>query len=233
MALPQIDVQTFKLNVSSMDKEFKFRPFLVKEEKLLVMANESSDSKDMLTTAQQIITNCSFGKLNGEKLPLFDVQKIFLDIRSQSVGNIIELNANCGDCDAKADIFLDLDEVEVKTVDNHKATFNITETIAVEMQYPTVEEVHDLIQATEEMDVYIVAANNIKTIYTEEETIDFQSNPPEERVEWIENLTPENFKGIKDFFETMPQLYHTLNFVCKECGKDNYLVIDGYENFFV
>jgi len=233
MALPQIDVQTFKLNISSLNKEYKFRPFLVKEEKLLVMANESSDSRDMLTAAQQIITNCSFGKVNGEKLPLFDVQKVFLDIRSQSVGSVIELNANCGECDAKADVFLDLEAVEVKTVEGHKSTFNITDKIAVEMQYPTVEEVHDLVHATEETDVYIVAANNIKTVFTEDETIDFLSNAPDERVEWIENLTPEQFKNIKEFFETMPQLYHTLDFKCKECGKDNYLVIDGYQNFFV
>jgi len=233
MALPQIDVQTFNLNVSSLQKEFKFRPFLVKEEKLLVMANESSDSKDVLSTAQQIITNCSFGKVDGDKLPLFDVQKVFLQLRSQSVGSIITLNVNCGECDAEIEAELDLDDVEVKRLDEHKDTFNITDNIAIEMKYPRVDEVHDLIHATEEMDIYIVAANNIKTIYTEDEVIDFQSSPPDERVQWIENLTPDQFKNIKEFFETMPQLYHTIEFKCRECKKDNYLNIDGYENFFV
>ena len=95
MALPQIDVPTFKMKIDSLGKNYKFRPFLVKEEKILVMASESSDKSDMLHAAQQVITNCSYGKIDGEKLPMFEVQKVFLTLRSQSIGNIIELSAKC------------------------------------------------------------------------------------------------------------------------------------------
>ena len=91
MALPQIDVQTFDINISSLGKKFKFRPFLVKEEKLLVMAGESDDKGDMINAVQQIVTNCSMGKVDGYKLPIFDLQKVFLEIRSMSVSNIIPL----------------------------------------------------------------------------------------------------------------------------------------------
>ena len=233
MALPKIDVPTFKMKIDSLGKDYKFRPFLVKEEKILVMAGESSDNNDMLHAAQQVITNCSFGKVDGEKLPMFEVQKVFLTLRSQSVGNIIELSAKCGECEISNEVFLDIDEIEIIRDENHTNRIELSKEIIIEMSYPSVEEVASLARAEENIDIYIVAANSINTIFTSEETIDFQSSPPEERIEWIENLSPEQFGKIKNFFETMPQLYHTINFNCKQCKKDNYLVIDGYENFFV
>lgn len=233
MGLPQIDTPTFKVKIDSLGKNYKFRPFLVKEEKLLVMAGESSDNSDMLHAAQQVITNCSFGKVNGEKLPMFEVQKLFLTLRSQSVGNMIELQAKCGDCEASNDVILDIDEVDIIRDENHSSTVKLTDSLVAEMQYPTVDEVAALATAEEEVDIYVVAANNIVTIYNEDETIDFQTSPPDERMEWIENLPPKSFGEIKNFFETMPQLYHTIEFKCKQCKKDNYLTIDGYQNFFV
>ena len=233
MALPQIETPTFKMKVESLGKDFKFRPFLVKEQKILVMATESSDNKDMLYAAQQIITNCSFGKVNGEKLPLFDVQKTFLGLRFQSIGNIIELNATCAFCEAENEVFLDIDEVEIVSSDEHVNKVEITSDIVVEMKYPTVEEVSDLISAEENMDIYHIVANSIETLYFSDDVIDFQGNPPDERMEWVDNLSNEQFDKIKLFFETMPQLYHNLEFKCKGCKEDNVLVIDGYENFFV
>lgn len=233
MALPKIDVPTFKMKIDSLGKDYKFRPFLVKEEKILVMASESSDSSDMLHAAQQVITNCSFGKIDGEKLPMFEVQKVFLTLRSQSVGNIIELKAKCGECDTSNDVFLDIDEIQIIREPSHSNRVQLNNDIVIEMGYPSVEEVAALARAEENMDIYIVAANSIDKIYTSDETIDFQSSPPNERIEWIENLSPDQFGKIKNFFETMPQLYHTLEFKCNQCKKDNYLVIDGYENFFV
>ena len=101
------------------------------------------------------------------------------------------------------------------------------------MKYPTVDEVSDLVSADENSDIYHIVANNIETLYYGEDVIDFQGNPPDERMDWIDNLNPEQFDKIKVFFETMPQLYHNLEFKCKQCKEDNVLVIDGYENFFV
>lgn len=233
MALPQIDVPTFKMKIDSLGKNYKFRPFLVKEEKILVMASESSDKSDMLHAAQQVITNCSYGKIDGEKLPMFEVQKVFLTLRSQSIGNIIELSAKCGECESSNEVFLDIDEIEIVRDKEHTNRVELNKDIVIEMKYPSVDEVASLARAEEETDIYIVAANSIDKIFTSEETIDFQTSPPDERIEWIENLSPEQFGKVKTFFETMPQLYHTINFSCKECKKDNYLVIDGYENFFV
>lgn len=233
MALPKIDVPTFQLNVDSVGKKVKFRPFLVKEEKLLVMAQESTDSKDILNTAQQIITNCSFGKLDGDKLPLYDLQKVFLDLRSQSIGQYIDLKANCVHCGEVNDVLMDLNEINIVKSDDHKSRIELGSEIIIDMKYPSVEEISDLVSAEIENDIYHVAANSIKTIYYGDEVIDFQTNPPEERIEWVENLSQKQFAEIKNFFETMPQLYHTIEFKCKHCNEDNTLVIDGYENFFV
>ena len=233
MALPQLETPTFKMKVDSLGKEFKFRPFLVREQKILVMATESDDNKDMLYAAQQIISNCSFGKINGEKLPLFEVQKTFLSLRSQSIGNIIELNALCAHCEAENEVFLDIDEVEIIKADEHTNRVELASDLVIEMKYPTVDEVSDLVSANENSDIYHIVANNIETLYYGEDVIDFQGNPPDERMDWIDNLSGEQFDKIKVFFETMPQLYHNLEFNCKQCKEDNVLVIDGYENFFV
>ena len=233
MALPQLETPTFKMKVDSLGKEFKFRPFLVREQKILVMATESDDNKDMLYAAQQIISNCSFGKINGEKLPLFEVQKTFLSLRSQSIGNIIELNALCAHCEAENEVFLDIDEVEIIKADEHTNRVELASDIIIEMKYPTVDEVSDLVSANENSDIYHIVANNIETLYYGEDVIDFQGNPPDERMDWIDNLNAEQLNKIKVFFETMPQLYHNLEFNCKQCKEDNVLVIDGYENFFV
>jgi hypothetical protein len=233
MALPQIETPTFKMRVDSLGKEFKFRPFLVREQKILVMATESDDNKDMLYAAQQIISNCSFGKVNGEKLPLFEVQKTFLSLRSQSIGNVIELNALCAKCEAENEVFLDIDEVEIIRADEHTNKVELASDIVIEMKYPTVDEVSDLVSANEDSDIYHIVANNIETLYFGEDVIDFQGNPPDERMDWIDNLNSDQFDKIKVFFETMPQLYHNLEFKCKQCKEDNVLVIDGYENFFV
>lgn len=233
MALPQLETPTFKMKVDSLGKEFKFRPFLVREQKILVMATESDDNKDMLYAAQQIISNCSFGKINGEKLPLFEVQKTFLSLRSQSIGNIIELNAVCAHCEAQNEVLLDIDKVEIIKADEHTNRVELASDLVIEMKYPTVDEVSDLVSANENSDIYHIVANNIETLYYGEDVIDFQGNPPDERMDWIDNLSGEQFDKIKVFFETMPQLYHNLEFNCKQCKEDNVLVIDGYENFFV
>lgn len=233
MALPQLETPTFKMKVDSLGKEFKFRPFLVREQKILVMATESDDNKDMLYAAQQIISNCSFGKINGEKLPLFEVQKTFLSLRSQSIGNIIELNAVCAHCEAQNEVFLDIDKVEIIKAEEHTSRVELASDLVIEMKYPTVDEVSDLVSADENSDIYHIVANNIETLYYGDEVIDFQGNPPDERMDWVDNLSGEQFDKIKVFFETMPQLYHNLEFKCKQCKEDNILVIDGYENFFV
>jgi hypothetical protein len=232
MALPQIDVQTFDINISSLGKKFKFRPFLVKEEKLLVMAGESEDKSDMVRAVQQIITNCSMGKVDGDNLPIFDLQKVFLEIRGMSVSNIINLVANCGECGIENDVVFDLEKVKITKNKGHTNKIKLTETMTLEMNYPEVREISKLM-GSEIEEIYNVTANCIRTIYNDEEVIDFQESPLEERIDFIEGFSVKQFALIRQFYESMPQILHGIDFKCKACKKDNTLVIDGYENFFV
>ena len=232
MALPQIDVQTFDINISSLGKKYKFRPFLVKEEKLLVMASESSERADMINAVQQIITNCSLGKVDGEKLPIFDLQKVFLEVRSMSVSNVIPLTSKCGECGTENDVLFNLDEVKIKRSRGHSNQVKLSENMIIEMKYPKVTDIEILLGEDVEQ-IYNVTANCIETIYHDDEVIEFQESPLEERLDFIEGFTSKHFAAIRNFYETMPTLLHTIDFTCKACKKDNTLVIDGYENFFV
>jgi len=232
MALPVIDVQTFDINISSLGKKFKFRPFLVKEEKLLVMAGESDDKADMINAVQQIITNCSLGKVDGSKLPIFDLQKVFLEIRGMSVSNIIPLVAKCGECEVENDVVFDLEKVKITKNKGHTRSIKLTDTMVLEMDYPSVFDINKLLGDDIE-EIYKVTANCIKTIYNDEEVIEFQESPLEERLQFIEQFSVKQFALIRLFYETMPQILHAIEFNCKACKKDNTLVIDGYENFFV
>lgn len=232
MALPVIDVQTFDINISSLGKKFKFRPFLVKEEKLLVMAGESDDNTDMVSAVQQIITNCSMGKVDGSKLPIFDLQKVFLEIRGMSVSNIIMLVAKCGECGVSNDVEFDLEKVKITKNKGHSKQIKLTDTMIIEMDYPKVSEI-DILLSDDIEAIYKVTANCIKTIYNDDETIEFQESPLEERLQFIEQFSVKQFALIRQFYESMPQLLHAIDFKCKACKKDNTLVIDGYENFFV
>ena len=232
MALPVIDVQTFDINISSLGKKFKFRPFLVKEEKLLVMAGESDDNTDMVSAVQQIITNCSMGKVDGSKLPIFDLQKVFLEIRGMSVSNIIMLVAKCGECGIENDVEFDLEKVKITKNKGHSKQIKLTDTMIIEMDYPKVSEI-DILLSDDIEAIYKVTANCIQTIYNDDETIEFQESPLEERLQFIEQFSVKQFALIRQFYESMPQLLHAIDFKCKACKKDNTLVIDGYENFFV
>lgn len=232
MALPQIDVQTFDINISSLGKKYKFRPFLVKEEKLLIMASESSEKADMINAVQQIITNCSLGKVDGEKLPIFDLQKVFLEIRSMSVSNIIPLVSKCGECGTENDVLFNLDEVKINKSRGHKTQVKLSDSMIIEMKYPKVRDIEILLGGDVEK-IYDVTADCIQTIYHDDEVIEFQESPLEERLDFIEGFTSKHFASIRDFYETMPTLLHTIDFQCKACKKENTLVIDGYENFFV
>ena len=232
MALPQIDVQTFDINISSLGKKFKFRPFLVKEEKLLVMAAESSDKGDMIGAVQQSVTNCSLGKIDGEKLPIFDLQKVFLEIRSMSVSNVIPLISKCGECGVENDVVFNLDDVKIKKSKGHSNQVKVSDNMIIEMNYPKVKDIEMLLGDDIEK-IYDVTADCIKTIYHDDEVIEFQESPLEERLDFIEGFSVKHFAAIRNFYETMPTLLHTIDFKCKACKKDNTVVIDGYENFFV
>lgn len=232
MALPSIDTPTFEIEIPHTKEKRKFRPFLVKEEKLLVLANESGEHDDMIRATQQIVTNCSFGEIDGEKLPLFSLQKIFMDLRSQSIGSNIEIGLSCGQCGTAHMHTIDLNELKITTNKDHSNRIKLDDTMFVDMEYPNAFEVQKLLQSDNSEQLYEVVSKCVHIVYQDDEIFNAYESSDEERKGWVENLTIEQFANLRHFFETMPTLEYSVNFKCNECDTPNYMDFNGYQNFF-
>ena len=235
MAIPQSDQPLIDIEVLSLGKTFKFRPFLVKEEKILILANQSSDIMDLIKGIQQIITNCSFGEVQGDELPIFDTQKIFMDLRSASISPMFTVNYTCKFCETSQPKELDMREFEIQKPEGHENPIKVSDSKVVFMNYPTGLDLINISKADDIADLYSVAANCLREIHTKEETIDCSDMSDEDKMEIIDNMSLTEFAHIKKFFETMPVLEKLIEFTCdnKECGKPSKFLMNGYLDFFV
>jgi hypothetical protein len=227
MALPTIAVPTFDVEIYSTKQTVEMRPFLVKEEKLLIMASESGEKENMIRAMQQVINSCSEGKIEAEKLPFFDLQNIFIKLRSQSIGNESEFNLICGECGHKTPTSLSLDEITLTISPEHTNKIMITDGIGVIMKYPTSE-----VLANEDMPIFDLVVSCVDKIFTEDEIHDSSDHTKEEMEDYIDKLTSEQFEKIVEFFVTAPKVFHNIEYTCPKCQTENTVVIDGVENFF-
>ena len=232
MPLPKIATPTYELELPSTETSIQFRPFLVKEEKLLVLGSQSKDFTDLVKAIQQVITNCSFGKLSGDELPIFDLQNIFLKLRSASISPIFQVNLTCGHCGHVSLQDIDLDKVEIKTSEDHVNPVSINDSVSIEFNYPSAEDLATLATATEEAPIWEVAQRCIRSIHTTDATFEAEDLSEEEKAEYIENLTFEEFNNIKEFFNTMPVIENELSLECEKCGENNIIYMNGYLDFF-
>jgi hypothetical protein len=227
MALPTISVPTFDVEVYSTKQKVSMRPFLVKEEKILILAAESNQRADMIRAMQQVINSCSDGKIDSEKLPFFDIQNIFIKLRSQSIGKESEFNLICGECGHKTPTILDLDNIELQITPEHKNKIMITPDVGVIMKYPTAEVLVD-----DDLPVFDLVVSCIDKVFTQDEIHDAKDQTTEEIATFIEGLTNEQFEKIVEFFVTAPKIFHNIDYTCPKCGTENTVVVDGVENFF-
>ena len=232
MALPKINVPTYELTIPSTQQQVTYRPFLVKEEKILLMANQDENDTDQLIRAmRQIINNCvSAPNFESEKLPIFDIEYIFLKLRAKSVGEISEVGFKCPKCQTVNKVEINLEEVEVKTFDGHTNQVQITDTIGVFLKYP---DMHSISSTSEVEDVMNILCKSIETIYEGDELHSANEYKPEEITEFVDGLTQDQFQKMQTFFETMPKLSHETEYTCTKCGHQQALVIEGLQNFFV
>lgn len=227
MALPTISVPTFDVDVYSTKQKVSMRPFLVREEKILILAAESNQRADMIRSMQQVINSCSDGKIDAEKLPFFDIQNIFIRLRSQSIGRDSEFNLICGECGHKTPTILDLDQIELQITPDHKNKIMITDDIGVIMKYPTAEVLVD-----DDLPVFDLVVSCIDKVFTQDEIHDAKDQTTEEIAEFIEGLTTEQFDKIVEFFITSPKIFHNIEYTCSKCETENTVVVEGVENFF-
>lgn len=227
MALPTIAVPTFDVEVYSTKETVRMRPFLVKEEKILILAAESNQRSDMIRAMQQVIDSCSEGKLEAEKLPFFDLQNIFIKLRSQSIGKDSEFNLICGECGHKTPTALDLEQIGLQVSKDHTNKIMLTDDVGIIMKYPTAEVLID-----EDQPIFDLVVSCVDKIFTLDEVHDSADQSIEEISSFIDGLTTDQFDKIVKFFETAPKIFHNIEYTCPKCQTENTVVVDGVENFF-
>ena len=236
MALPKLTTPTYELEIPSTDEKIKYRPFLVKEEKILMMAMESKSSADITQAVKDIVMECTFNKVDISNMPMFDVEYIFLNIRSKSVGEVSKLKILCQD-DGKtyADVELDLNEVKVQVGDDHTNKIELTEDMGLIMKYPTIDSFSETgIRDINPSNMLDVISTCILQIYEKkgEKTYDPKDQTKKELTEFIEQLNTKQFKDVQKFFDTMPKLKHEITVKNPKTKKESKVTLTGLNDFF-
>jgi len=239
MPLPKVNTPTYELVLPSSGRKIRYRPFLVREEKILIMALESEDVKQITNAVIEILNNCVLTKgTKIEKMSTFDIEYLFLNVRSKSVGETIDVNVTCPD-DNKTSVqmTIDLDTIKIKKDKTHKDTIKIDDNLSMKMRYPSMDQFiesnfdtstqGDDIKTTLDM---IISC--IDTIYTEEESWSGADSSKKELQEFIEQLNSKQFKAIENFFTTMPKLSHKIKVKNPNTGVESEVLLEGLAAFF-
>lgn len=243
--LPKVDVPLYEITLPLMKKKVKFRPFLVKEEKILLMAAESDDQNAVILAIKQIITNCLVTKIDVDNLPIMDFEYLFLHLRARSVGETIDLQYKCNNdineggeerkCNHVVKLSFNALEVEPELNSNEVNKIELTPKLGIVLKYPTFGSLDELtekndISATELVLKTIISS--IDYIYDEESLYYAKDTPKEELIDFVDSLTREQFSQIQNFFENIPKLKKKLDFKCGKCGYSDNIEVEGIQSFF-
>ena len=238
MPLPKIATPTYELELPSTGQTIQYRPFLVKEEKLLVLALESEDMKQITTAIKSVIKGCIQTKgIKVETLPTFDIEYLFLNIRGKSVGEEVEVSVIApDDGETEVKLTIGLDEIEVKKNDDHTRQIKLDDSLMMEMKYPSLEQFissnFDFNEKNQMEQSFDLIASCIDKVYSEEEVWAAGDFTKKEVKEFLEQMNSSQFKEIESFFETMPKLSHTVKFKNPNTKKENEIVLEGLSSFF-
>ena len=233
MALPKIASPTYDLTVPSSKDTLKYRPFLVKEEKLLLLANESGEDTEIMGAVKQIITNCVFEKLNVDDLAIFDLEYIFLRIRAKSVGEVVNLKLLCPDDEETyVDVSVNLDEVAVQFNEEHESTIQLDDSISLIMRYPQFSFAQESSEGSETEYIFKMIKSCIGTIIDGDTIYERADFTDKDLDTFLESLTSEHFQKMQKFFETMPKLQHEVKFKNPNTKKQQKVTLEGMNAFF-
>jgi hypothetical protein len=237
MPLPKLSVPEYELELPSTGEKVKYRPFLVREEKILFMAMESQDEKEMVSSVKNIIKNCTNLKRKVEELATFEIEYLFLKIRAKSVGETSTFMITCpDDGETQVEVRVDLDDVELEINDNHSRKIMLDDHVGVLMKYPSLDTFVKLNLTNEEepsMDnMFELAASSIDQIFEGEEVWECKSTPKKEIMEFLEGMNSEQFQKIQAFFETMPKLKKVLTVKNPKTEVESEVVLEGLAAFF-
>jgi hypothetical protein len=236
MALPQVALPTYELEIPSNGKKIKYRPFVVKEEKLLLLALETNDEKEIENAVRTLLKGCIQTRIKLEDLALFDLEYIFLNIRAVSVGEIVEMNVTCeDDGETQVRYNLNLTDVKVTKPEGHSNKIMLSDTLGVIMKYPSFDEfvqVSIIGKSPSADGVVEIMANCIDQIFDGEDVYDSSTTSKKEFIEFVEGFTNKQFEDVQKFFEDAPKLEHTIKVRNPNTGVENTFVISGLSNFF-
>ena len=239
MALPKLTVPEYEAILPSTEKVIKYRPFLVKEEKILLTALEAEDDDIMADAIRQIVNNCVLEELDVFKLPTFDIEYLFLRLRAKSVGEKVTLGLRpwgCPNnegklCEKSTEVEINLEEVKVIKDENHSSKIMLSDDIGVKMKYPDIKNIN-IIDADSAITGMNIVRNCVDMVFTKDETFERDSFTDEELEEFIDSLNSDQFKKIKEFFDTMPTLKYTTKYKCGTCGEEKETILQGLSSFF-
>ena len=236
MALPKLTTPTYELEIPSTDEKISYRPFLVKEEKILLMAMESGKNEDIINAVKQIVSECTFNKLKVGTMPMFDIEYIFLNIRAKSIGEISKLRLLCPD-DKKtyADVEVNLEEVQVQVGDDHTNKIELTDSMGMIMTYPTIDSFVDSgIQQINANNMTDIIGKCILQIYENngEKVYEAKDQTQKELQEFIDQMNTKQFKDVQKFFDTMPKLKHEIRLKNPKTKKVSNVTLAGLNDFF-
>ena len=238
MPLPKIATPSYELVIPSTEKKIKFRPFLVKEEKVLILAMESQDSKQIANAVKDVIKSCILTRgVKVESLSTFDIEYIFLNIRGKSVGEEVEVIVTCpDDGETQVPTTINLDDIQVNKNDNHSRDIKLDDEYTLRMRYPSLSEfIKTNFNSTEDIsvdDTFELISSCIEQVFSEEESWASSDCTKKELTSFVEQLNTKQFKDVENFFDTMPKLSHVVKVINPNTKVENEIVLEGLQSFF-
>ena len=241
--LPKIDVPIYNVELPLTKKKIRYRPFLVKEEKLLMMAMEAEDLKGAMTTIKQVANNCILDEVDIDDLPVMDIEFLFLNLRARSVSEVVELSYKCNNtvkdeegnektCNHIVKLDFNLFDVKPEFNDKHTNKIELGKDLGIVMRYPTFESVEEIEDVSDVDKVFSILSTCIDYVYDADNIYYAKDVTKEELNEFVESMTRDQFEKVKDFFDTMPKLRKRVDFKCGRCGYSENIEVEGIQNFF-
>jgi hypothetical protein len=233
MALPKLNSASYETTIPSTGQVITFRPYLVKEEKILMMALESNDQKQIVKATKDMISSCVIDDININKLATFDIESLFLQLRSKSVGESIGLKVKCDSCNTQNDVNVNFDDIGVD-VPKDDGVIMITDTIGVKMRYPSFDDISSINPDKEESieTAFDIIMKCIDSVFDEDNVYPAAAEGKTKMKDFVESLNTAQFQSLANFFETMPVLKTTVEFNCTACKEDNSTELKGLQSFF-
>jgi hypothetical protein len=231
MALPKLNTPTFELILPSDGSKVKFRPFLVKEHKVLLTMSEA-ENEEVARIIRELVDVCTFKQLKVDELPHFDIEYIFMFLRAKSIGESVDVIVNC-ECGEKISTSFNIEDIKVNKPEGHSNKIMINEEVGVEMRYPNIDDVVGIFQSNDNQKVIDLIITSIKAVYDTDNYWETKDQTKQELEEFVYSLTTEQFDKLEKFFVTSPKIVQNIECDCPKCGKHNVSKLEGLQNFFV